>query len=106
MNYEVTTLDETTLGVQVHAAVLLKFLLMHDKFDMMSLLNADDRIVLNMDHVFDRLKTLYPEQAAEIDTTIVPGFAKVLTRKHSKARDFIKTIHQLFVGKEPAVDVS
>ena len=73
-----TTLDETTLGVQVHIAVLLKFLLIHDKFDMMSLLNADGRIVLNLEHVFERLKTLYPDQAADIDATIVPGFIKVL----------------------------
>ena len=106
LNNETTTLDEATLVVQAHIAVLLKFLLIHDKFDVKSLLNADGRIVLNMDHVFDRLRTRYPDQAADIDTTIVPGFAKVLKGKHSKARDFIKTIHQLFDGKEPAADVS
>ena len=106
LNNETTTLDEATLVVQAHIAVLLKFLLIHVKFDVKSLLNADGRIVLNMDHVFDRLKTRYPDHAADIDTTIVPGFAKVLKQKHSKARDFIKTIHQLFDGKEPANDVS
>ena len=106
LNNLLTTLDEATLGVQAHIAVLLKFLLIHDNFDVKSLLNADGRIVLNMDHVFNRLKTRYPDHAADIDTTIVPGFTKVLTRKHSKARDFIKTIHQLFDGKEPAADVS
>ena len=106
MNFEVAPLDETTLGIQVHIAVLLKFLLIHDKFDMMSLLNADGRIVLNMDHMFERLKKLYPEQASEIDLTIVPGLKKVLKGKHTKARDFIQTIHQLFDGKQPAADVS
>ena len=102
LNNETTTLDEATLVVQAHIAVLLKFLLIHDKFDVKSLLNADSRIVLNMDHVFHRLRTRYPDQAADIDAIIVPGFTAVLTRKHRKARDFIKTIHQLFEGKEPA----
>ena len=101
-----TTLDETTLGVQVHIAVLLKFLLIHDKFDMMSLMNEDDRIVLNMDHVFERLKKLYPDQAADIVKTIVPGFAAILTGTKPKARDLIKVIYNLLNDKEPTEDVN
>ena len=34
---EMTTLDAATLGVQAHIAVLLKFLLLHDNFDIASL---------------------------------------------------------------------
>ena len=65
LNGATTTLDATTLGIQAHVAVLLKYLLLHDNFDIHSL-RSDGRTVLDMDHVFTRLKALYPDQAADI----------------------------------------
>ena len=95
-----TTLDPTTLTVQAHIAVLLKYLLMHDAYDIHSL-RIDSRTVLDMDHVFARLKALYPDQAADIEKTIEPGFAAVLTGTNPRARDLIKVIYNLLNDKVP-----
>ena len=80
--------------------MLLKYLLMHDAYDIHSL-RIDSRTVLDMDYVFDRLKALYPDHAADIVKTIEPGFAAVLTGTNPRARDLIKVIYNLLNDKVP-----
>ena len=58
-NKEVSTLDEYNLQIQAHIAVLLKFLLLHDNFVMMDLFEDDDRCCIDIDSLFEDLRSRY-----------------------------------------------
>ena len=104
LNGATTTLEVATLTVQAHIAALLKYLLLSDNYDLNSL-RHDGRTVIDMDHVFARLKALYPAQAPEIVKTIEPGFAAVLAGTVPNAHDLIKVIDTLLNDKEPTTPV-
>ena len=104
LNGATTTLEVATLTVQAHIAALLKYLLLSDNYDLNSL-RHDGRTVIDMDHVFARLKALYPAQAADIRKTIEPGFAAVLAGTDPNAHDLIKVIDTLLNDKEPKDEV-
>ena len=57
---EVTTLDEHNLQIQAHIAVLLKFLILHAGFTISDVFDADGCALIDMDDVFEQLRTRYP----------------------------------------------
>ena len=89
---KVTTLDEHNLGIQVHVAVLIKFLLFHDNYDKAELFDLDD--------IFFRLRSKYPQQVEEINAFLVPEIAQMLASKHRQPTELIKLIHRTFLNKE------
>ena len=95
-----TTLDEHNLGIQVHVAVLIKFLLLHDNYDKAELFDEDGRSALDVDDIFLRLRSKYPHQVEEINALLVPEFAQVLASKHRHPNELIKLIHRTFLDKE------
>ena len=52
-------LNEHNVVIQAHIAVLLKFLLLHDNFVMTDLFDDDDRCFINMDSLFQDLRSRY-----------------------------------------------
>ena len=97
---KLTTLDEHNLGVQVHVAVLIKFLLLHDNYDKAELFDEDGRSALDLDDIFFRLRSKYPQQVEEINAFLVPEIAQMLASKHRQPTELIKLIHRTFLNKE------
>ena len=97
---KVTTLDEHNLGIQVHVAVLLKFLLLHDNYDKAELFDKDGCSALDLDDIFLRLRSRYSQQLEEINTQLVPEIAQMLASKHRQPTELIKLIHRTFLNKE------
>ena len=71
---DIKTLDESNLIVQAHIAVLLKFLLLFDNFDKQTLYDEEGRCCIDMDEVFMKLRSKYPNQVEDINTFVMPGF--------------------------------
>ena len=97
---KVTTLDEHNLGIQVHVAVLIKFLLLHDNYDKAELFDKDGRSALDLDDIFLRLRSKYTQQVEEINEFLMPEIAQMLASKHRQPTELIKLIHRTFLNKE------
>ena len=67
---------------------------------METLYDEEGRCCIDMDEVFMKLRSKYPNQVEDIKTFVMPGFHQVLLSKHPKAGDLILKIHEIFEGKE------
>ena len=97
---KMTTLDESNLTVQAHIAVLLKFLVLFDNFDMNTLYDAEGHCGINMDEVLLRLRNRYAKQLVDINTFIVPEFENVLYKKAKRTSELVLKFHDVFEDKE------